>query len=189
VLQDALDRHAGTHCYVAEKLDGSSVTYYLKDGEFGVCSRNLELLEDADNSLWKVARTSAIEEKLRSLGENVALQGEMIGEGIQGNLYRLKGQQVHFFNLFFIDRFAYADFDVLEATLHRLDLQMVPVLDRDFVLPNDIPALLQMATGTSTLYKVEREGLVIRPLQEQRDQIGRVSFKAISAEFLLKHDH
>ena len=31
--------------YVTEKLDGSSATFYSKDGVFGVCSRNLELLE------------------------------------------------------------------------------------------------------------------------------------------------
>ncbi len=42
--------------YVTEKLDGSSATYYIKDGVFGVCSRNLELLETEGNTFWKVAR-------------------------------------------------------------------------------------------------------------------------------------
>ena len=30
--------------YVTEKLDGSSATFYFRNGEFGVCSRNLEYL-------------------------------------------------------------------------------------------------------------------------------------------------
>ena len=34
--------------YITEKLDGSSATFYIKDGEFGVCSRNLDLLEIGD---------------------------------------------------------------------------------------------------------------------------------------------
>lgn len=189
VLQELLDKYAGTTCYVTEKLDGSSVTYFLKDGEFGVCSRNLELLESDENSLWKVARALQIEEKLRALGGNHALQGEIIGEGIQGNLYRLRGQTVYFFNLFDIDHYRYYDFPAFESALTTLDLKMVPVLEREYKLENDIPTLVEKATGTSTLFKVEREGIVIRPLEEKQDSIGRVSFKAISPEFLLKHDH
>ncbi len=41
----------GVKFYVTEKLDGSSATYYFKDGIFGVCSRNLELLETEGNTL------------------------------------------------------------------------------------------------------------------------------------------
>jgi hypothetical protein len=70
-----LDKYKGEKCYVTEKLDGSSATFYVKDGEFGVCSRNLELIEDADNSFWKVARQMNIENKLRSVGKNISIQG------------------------------------------------------------------------------------------------------------------
>ena len=31
-----LEKYKGTHCYISEKLDGTSVTYYLKDDIFGV---------------------------------------------------------------------------------------------------------------------------------------------------------
>ena len=41
VLQTLLDEHEGKPCYVSEKLDGSSATYYIKYGVFGVCSRNM----------------------------------------------------------------------------------------------------------------------------------------------------
>jgi len=53
--------------YFTEKLDGSSSTFYIKDGEFGVCSRNLELKESEDNTFWKVARDLDLENKLKSL--------------------------------------------------------------------------------------------------------------------------
>ena len=65
----------------------------------------------------------------------------------------------------------------------------MPVLDRAYSLISDIPQLVALGTGRSTLYNVEREGVVIRPLTETRDLMGRVSFKAINPEFLLKHDH
>jgi RNA ligase (TIGR02306 family) len=149
----------------------------------------LELLETPENSLWKVARTLQVEEKLRALGGNHALQGEIVGEGIQGNLYKLRGQTVFFFNVFDIDHYRFYDFESFETTLAAMNLPAVPVLDRAYALVNNIPSLVQLGTGTSTLYNVEREGVVIRPLNEQRDSIGRVSFKAINPEFLLKHDH
>lgn len=187
VLQPLLDALVGEPCYVAEKVDGSSVTYYLRNGEFGVCSRNLELLEEADNTLWKAARALALEEKMRSLGGNFALQGEIIGEGVNGNKLRLRGQTVRFFNLFDIDRYTYLDFDELRATLARLELPMVPVLDDHFSLENDIPALVALATRRSAITpEVWAEGIVIRPLQEQRWTGERVSFKVINPEFLLK---
>ncbi len=65
--------------YATEKLDGSSFTCYLKDGVFGVCSRNMELLETEDNTFWTVARKLDLENKLKSLGRNVCFQGEMVG--------------------------------------------------------------------------------------------------------------
>ena len=68
--------------YVTEKLDGSSATFYINNGEFGVCSRNLELLETENNSFWKVARELKLEENLRALGKSICLQGELIGDGI-----------------------------------------------------------------------------------------------------------
>jgi hypothetical protein len=86
--------------YVTEKLDGSSATYYYKDGEFGVCSRNLELLETEGNTFWKVAREMNLEEKMKSLNRNLCFQGELIGESVQGNPYKIKGQTVKFFNVY-----------------------------------------------------------------------------------------
>jgi len=84
VLQQLLSKYKGERCYITEKLDGSSATFFMHNHEFGVCSRNMELLEDDTNSFWKVAREMDIENKLKELNGNYALQGELIGEGIQG---------------------------------------------------------------------------------------------------------
>jgi RNA ligase (TIGR02306 family) len=189
VLQELLDKYAGEIGYVTEKLDGSSVTYYLKDDDFGVCSRNLDLLETPGNSLWQVARTLGVEARLRSLGRNFALQGEIIGEGIQGNKYNLRGQTVYFFNAFDVDAYRYLDYAEFTACLHDLDLPVVPVLDAAFPLTNDINALVERSKLNSTLNPaVWAEGVVIRPLREKQDTLGRVSFKAINPEFLLKYE-
>ena len=194
VLQSLLDKFKGEKCYITEKLDGSSATYFVKEGEFGVASRNLELLEDAENSLWKVAREMDIENKLRSLGKNFALQGELVGEGIQGNKLKLRGQKVFFFNAFDIDAFQYLSFEDFSALMTQMDLPMVPVLSTDYLLENDIDAIVKMASVRSVMRPESwAEGIVIRPLVEKTDisdehlPQGRVSFKAINPEFLLKY--
>jgi RNA ligase (TIGR02306 family) len=189
VLEDLLSRYKGEKCFVAEKLDGSSATYFIKDGVFGVCSRNLELLESDDNTYWKLARALDIENKLRSLNGNFAIQGELIGEGVQGNKYALKGQKLYFFNVFNIDTYAFLGFDDFKNTLEKLDLNIVPILENDYLLDNNIPKLVEKALGKSVLKAdVIREGIVIRPLVESNDAIGRVSFKSINPEFLLKYN-
>ena len=171
--------------YVTEKLDGSSATFYVKDGEFGVCSRNLELLETEGNTFWKVARELDLENKMKSIGKNISLQGELIGEGIQGNRYNLKGQTVRFFTGFDIDKFQRIPFMEMVIMLMDMGLQYVPVLNQEpaFLLPNTIEEMLKFAEGKSALNdKREREGVVVRSMD------GTISFKAISNKFLLNSE-
>ena len=70
---------------VTEKIDGSSMTVFYKDGEVGVCSRNLELKDDGTSTFWETAKSEGLVEKLIAVGKNIALQGELIGGNIQGN--------------------------------------------------------------------------------------------------------
>ena len=168
--------------YMTEKLDGSSATFYMNDGEFGVCSRNLELLETEGNTFWKVARDLKLEEKLREFGKNICIQGELIGEGIQGNPYKIKGHTVRFFNVFDIDSKTYYGLPLFLATMqHGLKLDTVPFLTNlTMELPQTIDECLAFAEGKSQLNNnTEREGVVIRSLD------NTISFKAISNKFLL----
>jgi len=166
--------------YFTEKLDGSPATFYMKDGEFGVCSRNLELLETQENTFWKVARNMNIEEKLKSVGKNICIQGELIGEGIQGNPYKMKGQTVKFFNAFDIDEYRRLTLDEFISLMEKLSLETAPILEKNVSLPETIDELLLMSEGSSSLNSnTEREGLVIRSHNMS------ISFKVISNKFLL----
>jgi RNA ligase (TIGR02306 family) len=184
--------------YVAEKLDGSSATYYFNDGVFGVCSRNLELAEPEEfvpgtvlgsdgierpkqeNTFWKVARELDLSTKLAAVGYNICLQGELIGEGIQGNPYKIKGQTVKFFNAFNIDTQEYLGLRDFVAIITLLGLDHVPILDAPFQLPETVDEMLKYAEGYSYLNpQTQREGVVVRSLDRT------ISFKAISNQFLL----
>ena len=166
--------------YITEKLDGSSATFYLNNGEFGVCSRNLELLETEGNTFWKVAREMDLENKLRQYGRNLSLQGELIGEGIQGNPYKIKGHTVKFFNVFDIDKQQRVVINEFLTIMDELNLDFVPYLEVPAMLPNTVEGMLKYAEGKSRLNdKTEREGVVVRSMD------NTISFKAISNNFLL----
>jgi RNA ligase (TIGR02306 family) len=179
-LSKEFESYRNEEFYVTEKLDGSSVTYYVKDGVFGVCSRNLDLLEDENNSMWKFAIESGLRDRLVGLGKNLAVQGEIIGEGIQGNPYQRIGQTVRIFNGFDIDKYDYLGLDEFIKLSKFLEVKTVPILDLDFKLPDTIDELLSYADSKSVLNeKFDREGVVIR----SHDR--KISFKAISNKFLL----
>lgn len=174
-------KNSNEEFYATEKLDGSSSTFYLNDGEFGVCSRNLDLLEDDSNTFWKVAKELNIKEKLAILNKNVAIQGELVGEGIQGNPYGIKGHTIHVFNIFDINTHQKYSYTSFMYTLALLNLKSVPLVYSNLELPNTIDELLSLAEGKSELNpETEREGLVIR------NKMNTISFKAISNKFLLQ---
>lgn len=201
VMKKIINKYQGRLFVETEKLDGSSATFYIRDGEFGVCSRNLELKEEEkdkydneqynliSNSFWKVARQQGIEEKMRSLGKNIAFQGELVGEGIQGNKYNIKGHDVYIFRVFDIDTYKFLPYLEGVEIVKKLGLKFVPIISTDYVLENDVDALVARATKKSILNpKVWQEGTVFVLADPQNDKEDRVSFKAISPQFLLKYD-
>lgn len=169
---------------VTEKLDGCSMTAYIRDGEFGVCSRNLELRPNETNSLWHAAIAQGLEEIIISTGRSLALQGELVGEGIQGNLYKLKGQKFYLYDIFDIDAGRYLlpeERDHLFNSNLNFKVLRVPLLNSDCLLPGNIDEALKQAEGKSALNPaVEREGVVFKR------HGSNASFKAISNQFLLK---
>ena len=60
----------------------------------------------------------------------------------------------------------------------------------DYVINEDLNYLIDLSIGTSTLNpEVQREGIVIRPLIESQDEeLGRLSFKVINPNYLLKYE-
>jgi len=66
-----------------DKEDGTSATYIKElDGTFRVCSRNLELKDTESNVHWQMAKKYNLKEDLKA---GYAIQGEIVGPGIQGN--------------------------------------------------------------------------------------------------------
>lgn len=195
ILEPVLERHRGKTFYVTEKLDGTSFTAFLRNGEFGICSRNLWMDEaDESNVLVRLAKDTRLEEKLRfareRLGFDLAIQAEVIGPGIQKNKYALPAVALRTFSVLDVDAYRLLDHPTKLELLAEMGLDPIPQLGT-LVLDHTIDELVAFAEGNSALNpKVQREGVVLRPLAEEYDEDigGRLSFKVINPKFLLKHD-
>jgi RNA ligase (TIGR02306 family) len=122
-LASEFDSFRGKDFYVSEKIDGTSFTAFANDGEFSVCGRNWQLAEDQTNSHWRVVHLLSLHERLPSLGRSLAVQGELVGPGIQKNRYGLKEPTVFVFNVYDIEASSYLDKSAMEAVSEQLGPQ------------------------------------------------------------------
>lgn len=168
---------------VSIKLDGTSFTAYHNDGATGFCSRNLELKPEDEGSVYaQVFSKYHLADALAATGMNVAIQGEIMGPGIQGNRENLTEPTLYVFDVFDIDARQYMNpgerMNFFSMFLQHLGVQHVPLLCFIDSLPA-VTDILRMADGKSINNPV-REGIVFKSCD--RD----FSFKAISDTFLLK---
>jgi RNA ligase (TIGR02306 family) len=169
----------GLEWEVTEKLDGSSMTVYRCGDDVGVCSRNLNLKEDGNNTFWKAAINQQLIETLNTAGVNYALQGELVGPGIQGNRYGLDNHQFFLFDVYDIDRGEYLASADRRHWVDSVNIQHVPLLRRCERTPT-VDEALSLAECESFRGGKTREGIVFKSL------CGQYHFKAISNKFLLK---
>lgn len=174
---------------VTLKLDGSSCTMYHNDGEVGVCSRNQELKineENKDNTFVRMLSETGMADWLAQCGMNIAVQGELMGPGIQGN--REKFDKIKFFVYDVYDianqryftpneREELFEFQMLPS---QVNVYHVPVYSWG-TTPGTIDELLEMAMGPSINHEV-REGLVFKRVD------GGFSFKIINNDFLMDEE-
>jgi hypothetical protein len=181
---------------VTEKIDGTSTTAtYRKTGkkkhQYYICSRNV-VFSDPNKSCYydtnvytEMSDKYKFEEVLGKIAETynlewVTLQGETYGAGIQKRDYGLTEHDFAGFNLIFSDRGRLNSIEAKEI-LAEYGIPWVPILDDNFILPDTVEELLEIADSTSKIDGGMREGLVFRSLD------GVQSFKAVSNNFLLKY--
>lgn len=170
----------GKPYYITTKMDGTSTSFYYRNDEFGVCSRNAEWLETEENTAWNYAKKNNIKEKLKRYGKNIAIQGELCGPSIQSNKIGLKELQFYIFNLFDIDTMTYLGYEEINNFCREYDMLMVPLEEVGEKFNYNMNELLEKAKGKYFGTQNEKEGIVVRSLS------GRdVSFKVLNNLYLL----
>lgn len=179
-LDRTLEKYFGQSFEVTVKRDGSSLTAFVKGEESGVCSRNVNLKENEYNVFWAVANSLSLIPKILSTGRNLALQGELMSQKIQGNYEKVQGIEWNCFDIYDIDARKYLLPKERRELCKQLNIPHIKVVEEDFVLCHNVDQLLEMAEGPGVNPGVKREGLVFK--HNKTD----FSFKAISNSYLLK---
>jgi ATP-dependent RNA circularization protein (DNA/RNA ligase family) len=179
---------------VEEKAEGSSVTVFLRDDDFGICSRNLRLkLDDPEvimnSPFTKPALVLGLEQKLRALGRNLSLQFETIGPAVQGNYYNLNDWEYRLFDVFDTDKQEYFTPSEVQIFSDLLGVTTVPVLETNFDMSGKTSDVLlayaeSEASRIGFTKNLMREGVVFKA-----NTGGRFSLKAVSNAYLLKRGY
>lgn len=185
-------------CIVTEKLDGCSATYFIKKKGFlgrkmfGVCSRNLWLKTKHTCNWWDVAEKYNLEQKMKKVGGEFYIQGEIVGPSIQGNKYGLTEKRFYLFNAYDMVKRRYFTWDELILLSWSLNVEIVPFLNntkymvdiKDWKEDNFVRELVKHSKGFSSLNcNSIREGFVIR----ENTGDYKNSIKVINPDFLIKH--
>lgn len=172
------------HFYATMKLDGTSVTFLWLNDEFTVCSRNL-IMKDGDTAYWNIARKYDI---MNKLPKHLAIQGEIVGEKIQGNPIGIKGLEFYVFNVYDMQTHSYLDFNGFKKTFEYLNLPNVPILEG--VDCSSWEALQEFSNNLKYPNGKPAEGIVIRSddIEYSFACSGRPSCKVISETFLLENN-
>jgi RNA ligase (TIGR02306 family) len=176
----------GKSVYITQKVNGTNATFLRYEGEIHVCTRNNSIKDEGDNVYWKMYRKYGID-KLFESRDNIAIQGEIVGPGIQKNPMGLNECCLYVFNVFDILGGKYLDYPDFIVFCLKNNLTMVPLIKED-MFNWTMEELLEMAKGKYKTSGKEQEGIVIRPIVEAYSEIlkGRLSVKVVNNDYLLK---
>lgn len=171
---------------LTEKLEGQSATFEVTNKKkFVVYSHNIRFGKRDNSNYWNTAIKFNIENKMKKFMKlhkikAMAIQGEIIGEGIQKNPYKIIGKDFYIFNIRDTEKKLDFNLDDTFNFCKETELKYVPLLDQNVQLPDTVDEVLEKAEGMSILKKDQmREGIVWRCSNAN----PKISFKAKSKAY------
>lgn len=167
-----------------EKIDGTSVTYIVTgdpDAPLRVCSRNWELVPDENLTSVQLAERH----QLADLPTGTIIQGEVYGEGIQGNPLKIRGTELAVFAVFGAPRHPVARAEwpsvLKELAAPELDLELPATIDEAVAQVDGLRSVVSPGHQAEGIVWHERQGTAFVSLEY------RTNLKVINNKYLLKH--
>lgn len=199
-------RYADVKFAKSLKLDGSSITmawvtdpelflelgtedepyaHDYDDAQFIVASRNQVLRYNKDSKWWMGVENYQIIDQLKKLGKSVAIQGELMGPGIQKNRENFDKYRIFAFRAWFIDEQRFATDEEFHDLARTLGMEICPQMGYSYPFQEfeTVKDMLAAADIPSINHKIA-EGVVYKSVDLVNGQM--IHFKAINNKFLLK---
>ena len=171
---------------VTQKLDGSSITMVVENGELTqVCTRNLSKKETENNTFWKAARKLTIPKNWTG-----TIQGELCGNGIQRNQLKLEDVKIFVFQI--SENKKYMTYEEMKNfcnnSLHCDIVPLISNLEVESTIKlwiNPLQKLQELADKQKYSSGLEGEGIVVRPSSYPRGYSSRrpLGFKLINRNY------
>ena len=175
---------------ITQKFDGTSTTFAFIGSVFMICGRNFWLLKETISSkhYYEIAQRYDLEEKMKKMCRNLAIQGEIIGPKINGNRHKVTENEFYVFNIYDVDAQQYLTWDEIKAIANELRLKTVTCVYQGPMKEEwlDSKNLLQLADEQTYSKGVVAEGIVLKT--DSRTYPSRFSCKAISNKYIIKYD-
>ena len=162
----ALEELQGKRVYITQKLEGSSLTAFWDndENELNVCSRNNQIGEHTTNKFWMAVNNHDLKTKMIDF-DDITIQAELIGQGVQKNKLGIDGVDLGVFNVatkHSRDRFSLTDMEII---CEKLGVPMVPLVTviENFNMTFD--ELQELADKQVYANGEVAEGIVIRPCE------------------------
>ena len=149
------------------------------------CNEQRELMNNYQKRksiMWELARKYHLYEKLKDRWQFLAIQGEVIGPGVNKNHDGLKEVEFYVFDIYNCETKLYLDSKMRLQICDELGLLHAPVVGYRPFNFNTIDEALKFTEGKSELSDKEREGIVFKNTRNTN-----LSFKIINNKYLLKH--
>ena len=197
-LGDWFEKMKGRQWQVTCKHDGTSCTIAFSpsidfDNPNVVCSRNLRLKRETAAGVvpiyWQIAEKFSILEKLSEAlkcGKEYAVQGEIVGPGINGDRNKEKEATFKCFRIYDIAHQKFLNPNETVAFCKEFDIPHVDIIETEFPFFDKITTMeeaLKFAEG-KTKEGNEREGVVCKTC----DDGPYASFKIVSNKYLMKQE-
>ena len=179
-------KYPDTEYIVSEKMEGMAGTFAIENGKFKVYSHNFGV----NSGAWvEVAKIYNIETALKNWCKandmkSVAIQGEVCGPSIQGNIYGFKNLKLFLYGGFSSDH-KRLPWNTIESISLAIGVPTVPVFTKNRKI-YDLEEMIKDSDGPSVFRnedkEVPREGLV------WRTEDGRIHFKNKSRKYKIWFD-
>lgn len=191
--------------WISEKVEGTNygVSFTMQDNKFFVNQHHhiIEEIEGSVHTFWKVAREKGLLDLVKAVsdkykGKSTTIRGELIGSKIQGDYYELGRHDVKLYEIEINGNPVDAEIFLQVMKEFGRETDVVPTIASDITLREWLngKSIKEGSNGKSLINtKKLREGIVIKPMTEEKIHIGkfrgRLIIKQRSPEYLAKTEY
>lgn len=173
--------------FIKKLSEDEEYPYSCDDSQVVVASRNQTLKYDAESHYWKALHNSGLitasNNILQVTGRQLALQGECLGPGIQGNRENLTDYEIQVFKIWDIDNKCYLDPEEFRSVCKTFNIKTVPQLEEVYPFAMELGQLINLSKGKNANGK-NIEGIVYTSVNKVDGET--LHFKVINNEYLLE---